>query len=87
MARHSRIGAACAGTPSSAAIVFSQGALYEIGATMTLFEVKNFAGEIVRKFDPALVEQQADAPAMTTKSKTKSRATPPRRRATSSSES
>jgi restriction system protein len=38
---------------------FSQGALYEMGALMTLFEVKSFAGEIWRKFegpDPAFDE-------------------------------
>ena len=29
---------------------FSQGALYELGAVMTLFEVKSFADEILRKF-------------------------------------
>jgi restriction system protein len=30
---------------------FSQGALYEIGSTLTLFEVKNFADEFIRKFE------------------------------------
>lgn len=35
--------------------VFSQGALYEIGAVLTLFEVKNFAAEFERKFDAAQV--------------------------------
>ncbi len=31
--------------------VFSQGALYELGSTLTLFEVKSFAGEFLRRFD------------------------------------
>ena len=31
---------------------FSQGALYELGATMTLFEVKTFATEFIRRFEP-----------------------------------
>ena len=31
--------------------VFSQGALYELGATLTLFEVKSFADEFRRKFE------------------------------------
>ena len=31
----------------------SQGALYEIGAALTLFEVKSFAAEFRRKFEPA----------------------------------
>jgi restriction system protein len=30
---------------------FSQGALYELGSTLTLFEVKNFASEFIRKFE------------------------------------
>jgi restriction system protein len=33
--------------------VFSQGALYEIGSTLTLFEVKSFAAEFLRKFAAA----------------------------------
>lgn len=33
--------------------VFSQGALYEIGSVLTLFEVKSFAAEFRRKFDAA----------------------------------
>ena len=34
--------------------MFSQGALYEIGSVMTLFEVKSFAAEFERKFEAAL---------------------------------
>jgi restriction system protein len=30
---------------------FSQGALYELGSILTLFEVKNFADEFIRKFE------------------------------------
>ncbi len=33
--------------------VFSQGALYELGSTLTLFEVKSFAGEFRQKFESA----------------------------------
>ena len=33
--------------------VFSQGALYELGATLTIFEIRNFAGEFVRRFRTA----------------------------------
>lgn len=33
--------------------VFSQGALYEIGSVLTLFEVKSFAAEFERKFNAA----------------------------------
>jgi restriction system protein len=32
---------------------FSQGALYELGATLTIFEIRNFTGEFVRRFEPA----------------------------------
>lgn len=32
--------------------VFSQGALYELGSTLTLFEVRNFAAEFARRFEP-----------------------------------
>ncbi|PPQ31311.1 hypothetical protein CCR94_09690 [Rhodoblastus sphagnicola] len=31
---------------------FSQGALYELGATLTIFEIRNFIGEFVRRFEP-----------------------------------
>jgi restriction system protein len=31
---------------------FSQGALYELGATLTLFEVRNFVGEFINRFEP-----------------------------------
>ena len=31
---------------------FSQGALYELGSTLTLFELRNFAAEFVRRFEP-----------------------------------
>jgi restriction system protein len=31
---------------------FSQGALYELGSTLTLFEVRNFAAEFIRRFEP-----------------------------------
>jgi len=31
---------------------FSQGALYELGATLTIFEIRNFVGEFVRRFEP-----------------------------------
>jgi restriction system protein len=46
--------------------VFSQGALYEVGAVMTLFEVKSFAAEFERKFRAArgevtLVNDDEDA--------------------------
>jgi restriction system protein len=30
---------------------FSQGALYELGSTLTLFELRNFAAEFVRRFE------------------------------------
>jgi restriction system protein len=33
---------------------FSQGALYELGSTLTMFEVRNFAAEFVRRFEPPL---------------------------------
>ena len=32
--------------------VFSQGALYELGSTLTLFELRNFAAEFIRRFEP-----------------------------------
>ncbi|HUO55598.1 MAG TPA: restriction endonuclease, partial [Rhodoblastus sp.] len=32
--------------------VFSQGALYELGSILTLFEVRNFAQEFIRRFEP-----------------------------------
>ncbi|MCI4678146.1 restriction endonuclease [Rhodoblastus acidophilus] len=32
--------------------VFSQGALYELGSVLTLFEVRNFASEFTRRFEP-----------------------------------
>jgi restriction system protein len=32
--------------------VFSQGALYELGSVLTLFEVRNFAAEFLRRFEP-----------------------------------
>jgi restriction system protein len=32
--------------------VFSQGALYELGSVLTLFEVRNFAAELIRRFEP-----------------------------------
>jgi restriction system protein len=32
--------------------VFSQGALYELGSVLTLFEVRNFAAEFMRRFEP-----------------------------------
>ncbi len=32
---------------------FSQGALYELGSVLTLFEAKTFADELLRRFDPA----------------------------------
>ncbi len=31
--------------------VFSQGALYELGSVLTLFEVRNFASEFIRRFE------------------------------------
>jgi restriction system protein len=31
---------------------FSQGALYELGSVLTLFEVRNFASEFIRRFEP-----------------------------------
>ncbi len=31
---------------------FSQGALYELGSTLALFEVRNFAAEFIRRFEP-----------------------------------
>jgi len=31
---------------------FSQGALYELGSTLTLFEVRNFAAEFIQRFEP-----------------------------------
>ena len=31
---------------------FSQGALYELGSTLTLFELRNFAAEFIRRFEP-----------------------------------
>jgi restriction system protein len=34
---------------------FTPGALYELGSTLTLFEVKSFADELIRKFEPANV--------------------------------
>ena len=42
--------------------VFSQGALYELGSTLTLFEAKSFAGEFRRKFEDEPGESAA-APA------------------------
>lgn len=32
--------------------VFSQGALYELGSVLTLFELRNFASEFTRRFEP-----------------------------------
>jgi restriction system protein len=32
--------------------VFSQGALYELGSTLTLFEVSSFKAEFIRRFEP-----------------------------------
>jgi restriction system protein len=32
--------------------LFSQGALYELGSVLTLFEVRNFAAEFIRRFEP-----------------------------------
>ncbi len=32
--------------------VFSQGALYELGSVLTLFELRNFAAEFTRRFEP-----------------------------------
>jgi restriction system protein len=32
--------------------VFSQGALYELGSVLTLFELRNFASEFIRRFEP-----------------------------------
>ena len=32
--------------------LFSQGALYELGSVLTLFEVRNFASEFIRRFEP-----------------------------------
>jgi restriction system protein len=45
--------------------VFSQGALYEIGSILTLFEVKSFAAEFMRKFaaasqDSGLLPEEED---------------------------
>ena len=45
--------------------VFSQGALYEIGSILTLFEVKSFAAEFLRKFaaasqDSGLLPEEED---------------------------
>jgi restriction system protein len=33
--------------------LFSQGALYELGSVLTLFEVRNFASEFIRRFETA----------------------------------
>ena len=35
---------------------FSQGALYELGSLLALFEIKSFAGEIWRKFEPDAID-------------------------------
>ncbi len=32
--------------------LFSQGALYELGATLTIFEIRNFAAEFISRFEP-----------------------------------
>jgi restriction system protein len=42
---------------------FSPGALYELGATLSLFEVKSFAEEILGKFDPPAANEPEGAPA------------------------
>lgn len=39
---------------------FSQGALYELGSVLTLFEVRNFADELRRRFDPAEAGAEPD---------------------------
>jgi restriction system protein len=31
---------------------FSQGALYELGSTLTVFEIRNFTGEFISRFEP-----------------------------------
>jgi restriction system protein len=34
--------------------LFSQGALYELGSVLTLFELRNFAPEFIRRFEPPM---------------------------------
>lgn len=42
---------------------FSQGALYELGSALTLFEVKSFAEEFVRKFEGSVGRSETAQPA------------------------
>ncbi|WP_298425319.1 restriction endonuclease [Rhodoblastus sp.] len=45
--------------------LFSQGALYELGSVLTLFEVRNFANEFIRRFEPASDEGPANSSSLT----------------------